>query len=548
MELDLSCVPILFRHMEMVFLLLVMPSLAWGECLPNPVIVKRSGDYTACSIDKVHQYNITSTRSVPSVTYCGSLCLSDTSCTSFNIIDDGSLSEVREAVLSGATVRLLWEPYPQSADDSLYKAAIYAVDSVKLQDYAPYLTANIYTFASTLSNTPLWEYVKMDTSGNLETKLSNGTSASYSSNSFTWLVQGMSSECFQQEALSHNGAVSKPAFSVHGAQRTGQVSDIIAVLSRGSTARVVSHFGTAGSLAYPAYSLSATDTIDFLSSMSTWIPGEETDFYLPLRIHKLNFSSKASTFETFLDMDTADGGYYEDFAKNTYLTKTEVFLDPCWELKWSVDDQVNTLQGSRESLVSALRSGARLLMVFQQSVFEAEMIELYDDGYFDAYSKMGVAQNAGYTWVKVVANAFGTWQVGNDRDDTPGPRDFYTDKRERPFRLKIESGSVVEGDWAEARKRLKSGLLPRAIVKISSVKSYILEVEAVALNHEYSNTYMQSYRVPDGDGFKVYLFGLDQYMRVDIGSYRGNGANVKPPWTVNSITLLFEDYPLTHEP
>ncbi|GFR90158.1 hypothetical protein ElyMa_006143700 [Elysia marginata] len=600
MKLDLTRVPM--GWLGSISLLILISKQARSECLANPV--ERNAGYRACPLDTVHQNNITTTKIVPSITYCGNLCLSDTSCTSFNVLRDasgnllcqltmyhvtdcstlshvvgarsyvvktatslcsdrwrvalkttltsvvnGSVSGLQEAVLSGAAVKILQEPYPQSTYPSMYKGVIYAVNSVKLQDFAPYVTANVYTFTGDGFSQPLWSYVKMDTSGNLEQKASNGTTASFSSNTFTWLVQGVSSECYQQQVLSHNGAVSRPAFSVDGTHRTGQVSDVLSVLSRGSTARVVSHFGTAGSLAYPAYGLTAIDAVDSLSSMSSFIPGNDSgQKHLPLRVQKLNFSSEAPTFDAFLDINTGNGSYDSGFAKDPLLSKTEVFLDPCWELKWSISYDGNDLEGSQTALASALRSGARLLFVLSEgselSTFEAEQIQLHDDNYFKAYSKMGVSLDNGYTWQPVSVDSDGYKYVDGVHTTHMGNIAFYTDKHERPFRVKVKDYNVIEGDWDETRTRLKSGLMPRALIETSS-KSYILDLEYVKVHHHSYNVQLQSYLKPDTDGFLVYFFGLDGDMRADIGLYRAHGVNKIPRYTgTESITLFFENYPL----
>ena len=460
----------------------------------------------------------------------------------------GSVETLRHAVLSGARVQVLWEPYPLSTDKYLYRSKLFIVDSVNFQEYAPKVTGSIYTFSTSLYIEPVWMYIKIDSSGYLEMLLSNTSAATFESNSFTWLVQAVAGGCFQRDVLSHGGAVLSPALTDNGALRTVEVSDAISVLGRASTIRVVSHLGTNGTIAYPSFAIETSVGEESLYSMASWIPGLGGT-YMPLRIQEFHFSSESSNSEVCIELNSANGSYLNDFQKDPALTKTEVFLDPCWELQLSVDNTGSILEGSLEKLAAAIRAGARVLFLHNngsaERSFEAEKIRLYYGGSLDAYSTMGISQDKGYTWLPVVARSDGRWIAGGKEATDSEPRKFYTDRRERSFRYSQDYyGNELEGTWEEARERLKSGLMPRAMVGINSTYVIYLEIEAVELAFQAPATYFRSNREPRGDGFLVYYFNLYGDIRADVGMYRGYGDEIIPNGSYDNVTLFFEDYPL----
>ena len=437
----------------------------------------------------------------------------------------------------------------------LYHGQTYVLDTIKVQEAEPLVTGHIYTYRYGMHGGPLWEHLTVDTSGALETFMSNGSSSVSSSNTLTWVVQGVTSECFQRQALSHKGAVRSPALTVVGTEISGEVSDVISVLKNGSTMSMISSLGDKGTFAYPTYALTMIDrpTADGLLSMSTWIPGDGTN-YIPLRVHMFDFRSDSSNFfERYTEHDTSGAGSSDQFfEKDPALAKTEVFLDPCWELKLSIDNTGRVLEGSKVKLFLAIQSGARLLLQHingsQQNLLEAEEIQLFTYGYLFAKAKMGVPSEGGYKWVQVEVTTLGNWTVGSEPALDPGPRNFYTDTLDRPFKYAKRYGSEINGTWSAARERLQSGLVPRAMVQVSDSETHYLDIEYVNIKYQYWNVELQSYRSPRDGGFLVYQISLYDYWRADVGLYRSYGENIKPEQTsIIGFSLFFQDWPVDPE-
>ena len=310
----------------------------------------------------------------------------------------GSVYDLREAIESGSTVNVLRERYP-SSELYKYSGELYVLDSVRIQnfEFEPQVIGSVYTYSVTMdSDGALWTHVTFDTFGNTKTSWSNGLGNDFTNESITWLVQGVTSECFQSQALSHGEAVKVPALTVDGAQKSGEVSDTISVLERGSTMRFVSYMGN-DLLAYPTYDVTIRSDRSAVYSTSPWIPGH-SNLHMPLRVHRFDLS--AQDVEMFIEFDSANGSYSQGFAKDPALTKTSLFLHACWELQLSVTGNNIVEQGSKDSLISAIQSGARLLISHNngsvERVVEVEEIRLYVGGFFSATSKMGVSSDNGY--------------------------------------------------------------------------------------------------------------------------------------------------------
>ena len=395
----------------------------------------------------------------------------------------------------------------------------------------------------------MWAHLTVDTSGALETFMSNGSSSVSSSNSLTWMVQGVTSKCFQSQPLSHNDAVRSPALTVDVVWKSGEVSDIMSVLNRGGTMSVVSFMGDTGMFSYPTYALVMYDpSTDGLYSKSTWIPGTGTG-YIPLRMHEFNFNFDFPYFETFLEFDSGSDITSHIFRADPALTKTEVYLDPCWEFKLSIDPNGYALEGSKEELFSAVRTGARLTFLVEREhrvdAYEAEKIHLNDDNYIMAHSKMDVLSDEGYDWLDGFVTTYGSYYIGPTPVIDSKAIKFFTDTRHRPFKYSVIEGKEVEGTWVETRARLQAGLIPR-VELFDPGKELYLEVEHVRIGYMPWEVSVQCYRVPEENGFTVYFLQLDGSYRVDVGLYRSHGDNRE--WRdTYGFTLYFEDWPLDSE-
>ncbi|GFS08617.1 hypothetical protein ElyMa_001278600 [Elysia marginata] len=462
-------------------------------------------------------------------------------------VSSGSVDSLRDAVLSGATTRVLWEPFPLPEDISLYTSRLYTLDTLQIAAGGTSVIGYAYTYEPNMEDKPLWTLVEFDSSGVVDMTISNGTQNQISQVSLSWLVLDREAACFQPEALSHGLPLQNPAFSVTGNAHLNHVSDVISVLQKGSTMSMISYLEETGTRAwaYPTYSVRVTDSENTLQSISTWMPGN-AGFLMPLRIQHFDFSGDGN-FETYSSLNTTSREFSFDFKVDKRLVKTDVFLDPCWELALSIDYTGKWLGGSTDKLLSAIQSGSRLLIVHNdgsvETVAEAEATRVFDDGYMVATSKMGVTSDEGVTWQEVTLAIDGSWwftsTIEPPASDT-GTRHFYMDKTERPFRYRAFEGSVDEGTWAEARERIKSGLIPRVMIQVSG-ETLLLDVECVGLAYNDWETYFMSYRQPVEGGFAVYVISMDGNFRADLGVYRSHGEQLVADSTMyDSITLFFE--------
>ncbi|GFN83965.1 integrin-linked protein kinase [Plakobranchus ocellatus] len=389
---------------------------------------------------------------------------------------------------------------------------------------------------------PIWNLITLNAASGMATEVLSDNSTSTTAATLIWMVRYPVTNCYQRGTLSYSGPLKVPAFASSPSEPVGEVSDVISVLRSGGTMSVISKLGSNGTLSYRTPVLTIPDPS--LVTMATWIPGNLQSL-MPLRVHKFNFS--VAHVEFYNQFYTEDDTFSSSFVLDPDLTGTEVYLDPCWELQFSVDNTGKVLLGSFEQLAISIRSGAKLLLLlddgYTQLVVEAEEIRMYEvDSRVTAYSKMGISSNNGITWLRVEVKTNGDWSIDSQDVQGNGTRQFYTDTRQRSFQVTMNVSGEVSGSWAEARTRLQSGQIPRAKLVISSNNHRYLEIESVQLGYQPGEVHLLSYRAPFQDGFLVYYFSMDCYFRADVGLYRSSGVNlIRGSSTFDQVTLFFEE-------
>ena len=449
-------------------------------------------------------------------------------------------------MLSGAAARVLWEPYPYP-DDVSYKSRLYTLDTLHATAAGDNMVGYAYSYEANMHDSPLWSLLKFHTAGYVEEIISNGTEKTIADVSLSWMVKDRESACVQPEPLSHGPLVLNPEFSVINNEQQGQVTDLISILQSGSTMRMVSHLDNLGTFAYPTYAMRMYGLQSNIHAISTWLPGDIAS-HMPVRVHNFDFSGDTD-FETYSDLHTENLSFAFDFKMDQLLKRTDVFLDPCWDIALAMQQTGEILEGSVEKLTSAIQSGARVLIHhFNGSIdtlVEAEEILILADGYVLATAKMGVTPDHGITWQEVQLSTDGSWVINQVLVVDTGIRTFFTDKALRPYRFTLRNSLETEGSFVGARERIKSGLMPRIMIELSGGEQRYLGLESVRLSQGMQETYCLSYRASTlYNAFKVFVIGMSGYFRADEALYRGTGVNViSETTTYETLTLFFEEQP-----
>ncbi|KAK3779045.1 hypothetical protein RRG08_016593 [Elysia crispata] len=457
----------------------------------------------------------------------------------------GSVEKLRDAILAGATARVLWARYHVPEGSTGSSSRLYALDTVQVKAHETGLVGYAYSYQATIYSPPMWTLIRVDTSGVVEEILANGTTAVTPDASLKWIVLERERTCFQPEPLSDGPLLPNPAFSVIDNRHMGMVSDVISVLQIGSTMSMISYNTNPDTLAiaYPCHAAALLDSEKTLQGISTWVPGD-VDSHMPLRVQNFDFRGDQE-FEMYSNLYSENQSFAFDFTVK--LNRTDVFLDPCWELALTVNHGGDVLEGSVQKLLASIQSGSRLLLLLQnytlEILLEVETVTVFNNSHVIATSKMGWTEDQGRTWQEVNLASDGSWIVNNVKTFYEGYGQFYTDKTLRPFRYTMRDGFESEGTWIEAWERVNSGLLPRAMVEVGDQQLY-LELETARVASTVWSSYFLSYREPVGGGFSVYVIGMEGYFRADVGLYRSHGANLIPDSSMyDAITLFFEEQP-----